>query len=502
MQYPNELGAHTPELQARFLENPVSQWAGRFITEHRRHPDCEMHLDLYDEFAYGTDKVVIMIPRSFAKTTKIEDFIKYLACNYKKNKELYEKTGSSPVFPFKKVFYTSATGLKAEEVMYHIRQELETNPQILAQYGNLEGDTWTNRLIRTKDDFELKVGGRGCQVRGFRPQLFIGDDLEDDEEVASDEQMQKTRQWLDSAVLNTLDETDCRAFFVGTVLHPDCALKYLANKPTFITKEYWAYNDRIEQPGYELWPSKWPHWRLQERKSEIGERAFRQEFLNDPMISENPIFAREWFRKYDPDCVAFRDELRRGMYTIGTCDPAISRSDKADYTALVTVSATFEKVPKIYLRTGGVKRGQGWHIGVTVQEIFNLHEKFFYKDFGIETTAYQEALAREFEIFMESHRRKLKITEFKPDRDKERRSHVVAPMVERGQVYYDPNDEMHLRLIDECVNFQPGKTNIKKDLMDGFVYALKMIKDWTGRGATVVPQADIGFGKQVTYGRS
>ena len=225
--YPNEVGAHTPELQRRYIENPVSQWRGRFITDHRRHQDCEMHLDLYDEFAYGEDNVVIKIPRSYAKTTKTEDFIKYLACNYKRNLDAYNLTGKSPVYPFKRVFYTSATGTKGEEVMYHIRQELETNPRILAEYGHLEGDTWTNRLIRTKDGFELKIGGRGCQVRGFRPQLFIGDDLEDDEEVESDEQMEKTKRWLDSAVLNTLDEIECRGFFIGTVLHPNCALSYL-----------------------------------------------------------------------------------------------------------------------------------------------------------------------------------------------------------------------------------------------------------------------------------
>ena len=386
--------------------------------------------------------------------------------------------------------------------MNHVKNEIENNGTIVAEFGILEGDKWQQRFIKTKDGFEFRVGGRGCQIRGFRPEIVILDDIEDDEEVQSDEQMIKTRSWLNSAVINTLDEVECRLFAVGTVLHPDCALNYLEKKDGIKGVTYQAYIDAIEQPGFELWPSKWSHKRLQKRKAKIKERAFRQEFLNDPMISENPIFDRGWFRKYDPTSHAFMEELRRGMYTIGTCDPAISKSDKADYTALVTVSATFEKVPKIYLRTGGVKRGLGWHIGVTVEEIFNLHEKFFYKDVGIETTAYQEALAREFEIFMEGHRRKLKITEFKPDRDKERRSHVVAPMVERGQVYYDPDDEMHLRLIDECVNFQPGKTNIKKDLMDAFVYALKMIKDWTGRGATVTPQKDMGFGKVLTYGRT
>lgn len=497
-QYPNEVGAHTPKLQARLLNNPIAVWVAAHITTHTRHPVPEFHLDIYDELAFGKEDAVIKAPRSFAKSTVCsENFSVYHACEYPRLK----KMANPPVFPFKKIQIVSSTGTKAEEIMNHIKGEIENNGTIVAEFGVIEGDKWQQRFIKTKDGFELRVGGRGCQIRGFRPEIVILDDIEDDEEVQSDEQMEKTRIWIDSAVINTLDEIECRLFAVGTVLHPDCALNYLGKKPGIKVMSYQAYIDAIEQPGYELWPSKWSHERLQKRKAKIGQRAFRQEFLNDPLISQSPIFMREWWQKYDSKSRSFMESLKKGMYTVQTVDPAISKADKADYTALVTLSATFEKEPKIYMRVGGIKRGH-WNLGATVVEVFEIHNKFGCKEVGIETTAYQQALSDEFRLYMESHRRKIQITEFKPDRDKERRSHVVAPMVERGQVYYDPDDEMSCLLIDECVNFQPGKTNIKKDLMDAFVYGLKMIKDWTGRGATVTPQADIGFGKQVTYGRT
>ncbi len=501
--YPNEVGAHTPELQARLLNNPIAVWVAGHITAHTRHPVPEFHLDIYDELAYGKEDVAVEAPRSFAKSTICsENFSIYHACEYPRLKAM----DNPPVFPFKKIQIISSTGPKAEEVMDHIKTEIEHNGTIIAEYGEVpgkvtEGCKWQQRFIKTRDGFELRASGRGCQIRGFRPEIVILDDIEDDDEVLSDEQMLKTRNWLDSAVLNALDEIECRLFAVGTVLHPDSALRYLGKKPGFRVMSYQAYIDGIEQPGYELWPSKWWHERLKKRKEKIGERAFSENFMNNPIISTNPIFLREWFQSYDSKSRSFMESLRKGMYTVQTVDPAISKSDKADYTALVTMSATFDKEPKIYVRVGGVKRGH-WNMGATVVEVFEIHQKFGCKEVGIETTAYQQALADEFRLYMESHRRKIQITEFKPDRDKERRSHAVAPMVERGQVYVDFEDEMSRILMDECVNFQPGKTNIKKDLMDAFVYGLKMIKDWTGRGATVTPQQDIGFGKQATYGRT
>jgi predicted phage terminase large subunit-like protein len=488
--YPNEVGIHTPELQLRLLQNTVTNWIGRFIPDHRRHPVAKFHLDIYDELAWGTEDVVIKVARSYAKTTLIENFICYLACEYPRLK----KMENPPVFPFRKVLCASATGPKAEEIMYNISQQLEYNELIVTEYGNLEGNKWTERLKRTRDGFEFKVGGRGCQVRGFRPQLFIGDDLEDDEEVESDEQMEKTRRWLDSAVLNALDEIECRGFFLGTVLHPDSALNYLSSKPGFKTKEFMAYVDGVEAVGHELWPSKWSHERLQERKAKIGARAFNQEFLNRPMITENPIFMREWFRKYEAQSSSFMELDKKGLYTVVTCDPAISKKDKADYSAVVTLSATYGREPDIYVRVGGVRRGH-WNLGRTVTEIYNAYDKFHAKKVGIETVAYQQALADEFKIYKDTHNRNVPVEEFVPDKDKERRANVVAPIAERGRVFVDSSDPMSQRLIDECVNFQPGKMNIKKDLMDAFVYGLKMLKDWSGRHEN----KKVNFGMQ-TYG--
>ena len=482
--YSNEVGPHSPHLQRRLLDNPIGRWVAEFITKHRRHPIPEVHLDIYDELAWGTEDVVLVLPRSFSKTTVAsENAPLFFACEYPRLRELWdsatpeERRARRLVYPFRRVMALSATGPKAEEIHYHVRNELETNELILAEYGNLQGDKWTERHLRTRDGFEFRVAGRGGQIRGFRPELLILDDIEDDEEVQSDDQMLKTRRWIDSAVFNTLDETECRGLFIGTILHPEAALRYVAAKPGVRTIEYQAYRDGVMAAGHELWPSKWPHARLMARRAKIGHRAFMAEFMNRPLITENPIFRLEWFRTYSASSAAFRREAGLGFYTVVTCDPAISRADGADYSAIVTLSANFENPPKVYIRVGGVRRGH-WPMGTTVEQIFQVYDRFTANEVGIECVAYQQALIDEVRIYTEQMGRQIRVVELVPDTDKERRANRVAPMVERGQVFFDPEDAEAEALIHECVNFQPGKKNVKKDLMDAFVYGLTMIAEW------------------------
>ena len=459
----------------RMLANPVANWEARFIERDRGHPQPEMHLDILDDLIHKK-RHVVRAPRSYAKTTKIRNFILFL---------MYEqeniKKGKYPgIYPHTTVRYLSYAGKKALEVTSQIDAEVKGNETLLDRYGDISGGTWTQEKQITRGGFEFTVAGRGAQVRGFRPTLLICDDLDDDEEVESDDRLEKAFRWFDSAVYNTIDEDDYQVFVIGTTLEEVSLLNYIADKPSFSEHTYQAYEGGIQAEGYEVWPSKWPHEKLQRRKADIGHRSFMSEFMNEPQPGETPIFERNWFKPYDPDSAMFEKLLEQTLFTVECVDPAISKKDGSDYTALVTVSATFEDQPRIYIRTGGVRRGH-WSLPRTVSESYNLYDKFFVNELGVEKVAYQEALCDEIDAYMAVNRRNMEVTPMVPDGDKERRANSVVPFVERGHVFYDPDDPMHLRLIDECVLFKPGKVNIKKDIMDAFVYCLILIKEWQAR---------------------
>lgn len=462
-----EVGPWNPGLQARYLTNPVARWCAQYLPgEDDRHPDCEMHLDIYDSCIADT-KTVFMAPRSFAKTTKVRNYILFLVCEHEAI-----KAGKYPgIFPHNAVRYLSYAAKKAREVTGWVRDQLDNNPLILASYGDLKTDQWARDHFVTSNGVTVSSAGRGGQIRGFRPTLLICDDLDDDEEVRNDDRLLDAYYWWDTAVLGTIDEDEYQVFVIGTVLKETSLLCYIAAKPGWETKRYSAYVDSEFREGAELWPSKWPHDKLQRKLAEVGSRAFLQEYQNQPQPSANAIFERHWFRAYSEADAWFANEIGKAYYTIVSIDPATSRRDKTDYTALVTITALDTTPVKYLIRTEGVRQGH-WVVSRAITKAVELHDNFYANALVIETVSFQEVYAQEVERYCDVHRRNITTHCVEPTTDKERRANAVAPIVERGQVYYDPSDAYHNMLINQCVLFEPGSVNQKKDLMDAFTQAL------------------------------
>lgn len=468
-------------LAFRLEQDPIAHWCARHLTEDTAHPTPEMHLDIY-ELLRTTQRHVVMAPRSYAKSTLVsKNLALYLICELDRLRIMDDP----PIYPHDMIILCSATKPLAKKWMMDIQRVLTENEAILTEYGDLSQGAvkWNSEEIKLKNGMHIRACGTGSQMRGWRPTLFIGDDLDDDQEVQSDERIEKRCHWWDTAVTNMLDEVHCQCFVIGTTIEEVTLLQHIADKPNWESTHFAAYRKGvdevpIEQEGYETWPSKWPKYRLDEREGEIGRKAFRAEFLCDPMSTEAPIFERRWFREYDHTSPGFEKLMEAGVYTLETVDPAISRQDAADFTAIVTASITHEFPPRIFIRVEGVKQGH-WSVGRQVTEIVNMYDKFFVRLIGIETVAYQAALAQEVETYRDAEVRDIKVRQLLPDGDKERRANAVAPIVERGLVYVDYSDPTHKKLVDQCVRFKPGKKNIKKDIMDAFVYMLMVAREWS-----------------------
>lgn len=375
----------------------------------------------------------------------------------------------------------SETSDLAKHWVREIKNELETNQWILSnpKYGDMKTEKWTeDHFICKRPDgskIEIKAKSYGAQIRGFHPQILIVDDAESLENTNTEDQRKKVRNWFNRDVINVLaeDDPDARLLVIGTRLHPLSLLTGIFDRPGWVCRRFVAINP----DGTSIWPEKWPIDALKRRRADIGTIAFNAEFMDEPIVSENPVFFKQWFKGYTEDSALFQGDLKKGLYTVAFTDPAISNKDSADYTAIVTVSATFDKDTRFYIRPGGVIRGH-WPINQQVSQVVDIHDKFKCKAVGFETVAYQEALAQEFRRFMRDHRRHVQVIEIKPDKDKERRAHAVAPYFERGQVYIDFSDKNSSTLLDECIMFPTGD---RDDYVDALVYAMSELINWSQR---------------------
>ena len=440
--------------------NPIEAFAMYYLQHIMLCVVPNFHRELYAIAYSNVRRIAVAAPRSFAKSSVFSlIYVLYLIL-------LGDK---------KKIYIFSNTATLAEHWLREIKKELEENQYILAHFGSVKTDKWTQDHIICRvgnRKVEVRARGKGAQTRGWRPDCIVLDDIDDDDAVRSSDRRDKDKNWLDKELINTL-EHDGQLIMIGTVIHPLALLVDVMNRDGYTVRKYQA----IMPDGSLLWPEKWSMSQLMERKKEIGSIAFNSEFMNDPIITENPVVVAEWLQYYEDSSKSFESDKKKGLYTVVAIDPAISRREGSDYTALVTVSATFDKEPKYYIRVGGVKRGH-WPLNVQIREMDAMYREFHGKAMIIETIAYQQALSDEYKLYCEEHHRHPSVIEVKPDKDKERRTHSVAPLFERGQVYFDKSDVMTGKLIDELLMFPTGDND---DLVDALVNCLSVLRKWSRR---------------------
>lgn len=419
------------------------------------------HREMYKAANEGHRRLCITAPRSFAKSTVFSIIYPlYQICEGK----------------MKKIMIMSETADLAKHWLRQIKSELENNEFILEDFGSMKTDKWseTQIICQNKSNgnkIEVRAKGCGSQIRGFRPDLIVFDDLENEDTVGSADQRDKVSEWFYGAAINTL-EKDAQAIMIGTLLHPEALLRKVSENKTWKSMFFQA----ITKEGDSLWPEKWPIERLLERKAEIGDRLFAAEYQNKPIISENPIFYEGWFKSYDSASPEFTEVSRKGLYTVLALDPAISQRDRADYSAIVTLSSDYE-TDNIYVRRGGCVRHR-LPTENTVNTLIRIYKQFNCKFAIIEATAFQRVIVDWLRRWERDSAENLTTRTVIPDRDKERRANFITPMLQQGKVFFDKSDPMICNLMSELCLFPTGTHD---DLVDAFIYALTELKNWQTR---------------------
>ena len=250
------------------------------------------------------------------------------------------------LFGYKRyILLVSDTEAQAVSFLDAIKNELETNERILADFGEQPGKTWKTGSILLSNGCRIDAVGSGQKLRGRRnyerrPDLILCDDIENDEGVRTAEQRQKTADWFWKAVCKSGDSyTDI--LVIGTILHHDSLLAGLLENPGFQSRKYravlsdatsllWTDWERLasdlSDPDREktahafyfkhrkemlagskvLWPEKLSYYDLRLMRLTEGDAAFNSEMQNQPIDPAACLFSAQWFRYYNPAEVDFR----------------------------------------------------------------------------------------------------------------------------------------------------------------------------------------------------
>lgn len=350
-----------------------------------------------------------------------------------------------------------------------IKQELQSNPRILEDFGDIstegiQGEKWSDDTITTKTGFTLMAKGRGSAIRGKHPQKVKIDDLEDDESAASADQCKKITNWLRATVSGMLIEGNPQIIWDGTIIAKDCVIDSAFDGKDWDDSWFRIKHGCYDADNNSIWPEKYPNDWLDAKLSEIKIVAFSAEYLNLPMSSENPIITRDTFRFYK------QEDLPTNMYVILAVDPALEDKDKNDYTAFVCLGVCMAgpKKMNIYVLDADQDR---WNSDGKVKRFFEMYKAYHPDDNLVEKAGQQKFFedllkekSKDWGFYVRFHPTD-ELT--KPYKSKVARLTAVAHIFEGGYVHFREAGQDDL--MNQLVTFPGGRHD---DLVDAMSMAL------------------------------
>jgi len=365
----------------------------------------------------------------------------------------------------------SASESLAIEWLRKIKREFETNRRILAYFGDLKSDKWTENHIILKNDKRVNIRARGAggQIRGFRPDCLIMDDLETNESVESEEQRKKLKDWIFKDCLNTL-LPEGQFVVIGTIIHPLSVLAdLLVADNGWVHKKYQAYIDGRQEQGNELWGALWSHEKLQERKREIGSWAFASEYMNNPISDETAPIKEHQIRYWTEFPITYSSVL--------AVDPAYSDDEKSDFKVVshVAIDQQMNRYLASYIRTHAP-------IGEFQNAIINLwvQNKSTITAVGIPNSGVEKSFFDSFLKKCEERKLYPPVVELKNAftqtgtsisiRGKKARvTAALQPLFEQGKYFINPD---HIEARDELLTIGSSRWD---DIVDTMAYAEQIL---------------------------
>lgn len=431
-------------------------------------PTPEIHKEWWDLCCLDHNLVAIAAPRGHAKSTAITHTFT-LACILFRERD--------------HVLIVSDTEGQAADFLGDIKKEFLENDELVTvfKFRRFIKDSETEVIgeFDNGDQFRIIAKGSEQKVRGIkwrnkRPNLIIGDDLENDEIVMNDDRRAKFSRWLNQALIPAGSD-DCIVRIVGTILHMDSALERLMpawgaegtetdglrhwstkKDPVWVSRRYQAHNEDFTKI---LWPEKFSKKRLlairQRFIDEGNPEGYSQEYLNYPIDESTAFFQKTDFIPMDED--AKHEHME---YYVGG-DLAISERDSRAFTVFVVVGRTHTG----RLRIVDVVRFRGDSLEI-INTIFTLHlkyepEAFFMEKENIMRSVYpvlKEKMIEE-DIYPAVGEDYMII----PTADKIKRAQSIRTRARAGTVEIDDTAPWYNDFITEMVQFPRG---VYKDQVD------------------------------------
>jgi predicted phage terminase large subunit-like protein len=402
--------------RAKRAQNDYEYFARTYFPHYIKHDNAVLHTYLYKRLPELVDAPegqheAIAAPRGNAKSTLVTQiFTLWCILTGRKRYPLIIMDALDQ----------AATMLEA------IKAELQFNPRLAMDYPSHTGAgrVWQVGTIITNGGAKVQAFGSGKRMRGLRhgphrPDLAIGDDLENDENVRSPEQRDKLESWLKKTVLSLGAADDSMdVIVIGTILHYDSVLSRLLRNPLWKRQKfkaiirwpddmelwdtweelllngkdegvaanlfYLSHRAEMEMGAEVCWPAGQPLYKLMMKRARDGHSAFDSEQQNDPVTGEDAPFGGETLHFWV-------NRLSEWVF-YGACDPSLGKHGASRDPSALLVGGFNRHTGVLDVVEAKIKKRVP---DLIISDIIDLHKTYRCLLWVVETVQFQEFLRTE-----------------------------------------------------------------------------------------------------------
>lgn len=447
----------------------------------------QFHREIWDLVTSNHKQVAIAAPRYHAKSTAVTHAYTLASVLFRESRY---------------VLIVSDTVSQAIQFLGDIKKELMDNEDLCTLFGvkNFSKDTEDDLIIEMEDGYTFRIQAKGSEqkLRGLkwanlRPDLIIGDDMENDEIVMNKERRLKFKRWFYGALIPCISSSG-KIRIVGTILHLDSLLENLMpsnqlsstkgkHKPQLIQEDlkewtaaklpwksvkYRAHTDDFKKL---LWPEMKTEEEFRFRKEDYVRQGladvYSQEMLNIPLDMSSTFFKNSDFLPMK------QEDHKKKLSYYAACDLAVSTNQGADYSAFVV--GGMDEEGKLHCKHVIRERMDAKEIVDTILMINKIYKPAL---FGLEQGAIQKAIGPYLNEAMMKRGEYISTFILKPSGDKLTRARSIQARMRSGACRFDKDSEWYQLFEEELLRFPRDKHD---DQVDAWAYlGLMLDRMWEG----------------------
>lgn len=441
--------------------------AGTLFYERFYQPFCSLHDQIFKAIDSGHPRVAIAAPRGLGKTSIVGLALAARKILFKHARYIVHVSTSHDV-----------AALQTE----NLKAELLSNPIIRQLFGKINArtekgldETFSRKAWATNSGCFVMPRGAGQQVRGLlyhnnRPDLFIVDDLEDSEQIRSEDYRKHIKEWFFADLMKAVSRIDkhWQIVYIDTLKHEDSLLQQLLESPDWLSMRLELCDDQQNSLAPEFISTQEIKAEYEAYKEAGQLDVFYRENRNLPISVEDAIFKAEYFRYYEESDLLKQQYLENVIIV----DPAKTVKLHSAESAIVCWGIDLT-ANKLYFRDCVARK---LHPDELYDEIFMMAIRWHCKVLGLEVTSLNEFITQPIKNAMTERGYIMELVELNArggtndERGKDMRIAGLAPYYRKGQIWHN---KMISGALEAQLLMHPRSK--RKDVADAAAYIVEML---------------------------